>query len=113
MTAAVPDDFPWLEMGSSLGGAQFKLSISRDRDGKFREVGASLDEREHDFMRCQEVIHWGVDFLRQKSLKPKYAGLRPDELIAKLRINLDRDFDMPAVYRDWILLRISDLLEKV
>lgn len=112
MNGKVPTDFPFPPVGSALAGAQLKFSVSRDRDGLLREAGASLADRERDFARCTEVLAWGVEFLREKSLKPKYLGVPPEALLAKLRVNLERDFQLPPVYQAWILGRLSKLLER-
>jgi hypothetical protein len=106
----VPEDFPRLPIGGSLSGMQLKFSVSRGADGVLREPGLSQADRAEDFLQCNEVLSWAIDFLREKALKPKYSALTGAQMLEKFKVNLDRDFEMPGEYRSWILARLADHL---
>ena len=110
MTHHVPDDFPYASAIGSLPGAQVKFIVSRDVDGRLREPGDFLSSRERDHRLCIEILEWGTDFLREKSLKPKYAWMTREQLLAKLDVNLTRDFGLPVRYRRWILAHLATRL---
>ena len=103
----VPEDFPFVPIASAVSGAQLKFIVARDTDGILRQSGASLTDREHDFARCAKILDWGVELLNEKLAKPKYAGLSSDKVLSKFHITLERNFDMPPAYQDWILARIA------
>ncbi|OWQ46600.1 hypothetical protein CDL60_14155 [Roseateles noduli] len=58
------------------------------------------------------MVDWGVRFLREKALKPKYAALTTEQLLDKFKVNLARDFEMPESYRSWILARLADRMSE-
>lgn len=105
---AIPEDFPYVPDASAVSGTQLKFIVSKDTDQNLRESGANLEDRERDFARCTEILDWGVELLNEKLAKPKYAGLSPDKVLCKFRITLERNFNMPSAYQDWILARISE-----
>ena len=112
MSMSVPEDFPRLPSGGSLPGIQLKFSVSRGADGVLREAGLSQADRAEDFLQCNEVLNWAIEFLREKALKPKYSSLTAAQMLEKFKVNLESDFEMPGEYRSWILARLADRLDQ-
>ncbi|MBV8471710.1 MAG: hypothetical protein JOY60_17820 [Burkholderiaceae bacterium] len=57
-----------------------------------------------------KVVDWGVGFVKAKAQTPKYAATPQEKLLARLSVNLQRDFKIPSVYRAWILEQIAGRL---
>lgn len=102
----VPDDFPVLP-GGAVSGLQQKFSVCIDVDGRLREPTSRMSWRERDHARCVELLAWSLELLREKRLKPKYELLSPDELVARLKVNLLRDVGLPPSYCDWVLAGVA------
>jgi len=110
MNDSIPPDFPLFHRTGSLSGAQLKFGLVQDQDGKFREAGARPSDRERDFKFCMNAVVWSVDLLKLKIEKPKYADLPAEAMLAKLKINLARDLDVPDAYQEWVLNQVARIL---
>jgi hypothetical protein len=104
----VPDDFPEAAYDSAVGGAQLKFSMRLDRDGRYREPGRLLEVREQCYSECLRIVAWAIPFMEAKVAKAKYQDLPPMRLLAKLEANLRDDFDVPHVFRSWILATVAE-----
>lgn len=97
--SSVPVDFPAASCATGLAGSQPKLSVIRDIDGKYRQAGDTADGRRRRYEHCQSIVDWAMS----KVQKPSYAQVPAATLVAKLRLNLKDDFDLPLAEQEWVV----------
>lgn len=108
MIAPVPENFPYAPNDGAVSGFQPKFIVVRDSDGLLKLPGTTLGARQRDFARCSEVVDWAAELLSSKLQKPKYADLTRAQALRKLEANLIDCFEMPEVYRAWVLNQTAD-----
>lgn len=110
-TRTLHPEFPREPIFGAVGGAQPKLLLCRDEDGKYRSPQRSDEETLHRFEVADEVVGWLVEYFRRK--KAEFPNWTDEKNFERIRLALiqkaqEGKWAFTEAEQAWIMSRLRE-----
>lgn len=110
-TRTLHPEFPKEPILGAVGGAQPKLLLCRNDDGKYRSPQRSDEETLHRFEVADEVVGWLVEYFRRK--KAEFPNWTDEKNFERIRLALvkkaqEGKWAFTVAEQAWIMSRLRE-----